>query len=129
MQTMFDDYDPDEHGDGYRNDYERASAWELIERPLLREDSLANSLTCQGKFVVCHSWPRYSRVHDAYLGEEIKVRGVYNTQAEAEETLAEEREALGGDDESSVFIWRFTPALPLPIPAPPVQDEPDEIPF
>jgi hypothetical protein len=106
-QEQWDEYQRDLEGDGYRNEFERCVAEQLIFRPSRNEEREARRLTEAGKFVVLQAWTRLCRVTDAIIGEEKAIVKVCDTLAEAEALVAE----LGHDDDGDCQTYLYR--LPL----------------
>jgi hypothetical protein len=127
MQTFYsqeqhDEYEHDQFGDGYSNEFQRCAAAQMFERPSRNEEPEARRLTDAGKFVVLHAFPRYCAITDAILGEEKVIVKACETQAEAQALVEELR---CDDYEEQTYLYR----IPAPVPARPVQWDDDEIPF
>lgn len=127
MQTFYspeqyDEYQRDLEGDGYANEFARASAESLILSGGIRNDTAkAHELSLGGKFVVLAHWPHCCRITDAVLGEAAAIDEVFDSLEAAQAYLAQQPQE---DQEYYFSLYR----LPVPAPAPAERD-PDDIPF
>jgi hypothetical protein len=122
-QEAFDEYQRELEGDGYTNEFARASAESLLLSGGIRNDTdKAHRLTLEGKFVVLAHWPHHCRITDAVLGEGIGIEEVFDTEAAAEAYRAQFFGAEYGE-----YYWSLY-RLPVPAAAPAERDL-DDIPF
>jgi len=120
-------YDEHDFGDGYSNDYQRAAAYQLIERPLKDERWFAASLHRAGMHVVMCRALRYCNVTSAVLGEDITVAAGYANLAEAEAYLGEQN---ANDSDGDFGFYLFAPPAPrAAVPATRTDDEDEPLPF
>jgi hypothetical protein len=125
-QEQYDEYERDLHGDGFSNEYQRASFESKLRYPPHNDRAEAIRLTEAGKFVVVSVAPYYCRVTDAIVGEHFSIVAVYNEDggdaAESHAWGLHERVC----DDASVFVYR----LPKPAALPAVTDDvEDDCPF
>lgn len=109
-------------GDGYSNEAQRASAYFVIERGGLKDQTpRAAALTAAGKVVVMVSGVVYGP-SDEVIGDDIEVDQVFDTEAEAEAYVASHV-----DNDCGYDYYHFVYRAPVPVPAPVVED--DDCPF
>jgi hypothetical protein len=133
MQTMFysqeqyDEYRRDLQGDGFTNEYQRASFQSWAEHPPKNETAMAYQLAMEGKWVVMYAYPYYCRVTSAILGEEVGIYKVCDSLAEAAAVRDDAIDCSAEDGEIRHFLY----LLPEPKPAAAlvVPDFDDELPF
>jgi hypothetical protein len=112
-------------GDGYSNEYQRASAESLMLRGgIPNQTAKAHELTLAGKFVVLCHWPFYCNVTSAILGEGVTIDVVFDSEADALAFEAQEAAQRHECDEAYSAIYRIPTA-----PAPYVADPDDDLPF
>lgn len=114
----------DEVDDGYSNEAARASAYFLIERGGLKDQTpRAAALTAAGKVVVMVSGVIYGPSSEV-LGADIEVDQVFDTEAEAEAYVASHL-----DNDCGYEFYHFVYRAPAPVVEAPVEDEDDDCPF
>jgi hypothetical protein len=127
-QEQYDEYQRDLEGDGFTNEYQRASFQSRMEDPPKNETALAHQLTVQGKWVVMYTYPYYCRITSAILAEEVAIYKVCDSLAEAAAVRDDANDCASEDPEIHHFIY----LLPEPKPATPAAhdlDDDDELPF
>jgi hypothetical protein len=109
-------------GDGFSNEYQRASFQSKLENPPHNERAEAERLTKAGKFVVVCVAPYYCRITDAIIGEHFTIVAAYDERDPAESHAWSYHERVC--DDASCFVYR------LPAPAAPAQPTvEDDLPF
>ena len=122
-EEQYREYCDDLAGDGYGNEYQRASAQARLENPPRNDQAEAERLTRAGKFVVVYVAPYYCRVTSGIIGEDFSVVASYDRRDEAESHAWSLHEQVC--DDATAFVYR----LPVVEPVKPYGREDDECPF
>jgi hypothetical protein len=121
-QEQYDEYEREQWGDGFSNEYQRCYFQSRLERQLKDERDQAARLYQAGRYVVCAEWEVCCPTTDGLIGYDWVVLKDFATREEAKAYIGEPDEAEG------VFLYH-PPALRLdPAPAP-VKEFDDELPF
>ena len=103
QRSLKENWQGEEPGDGYSNDYQRAFAHSQATTPRNNETNKAKELAKQGKFVVLVSAPVYCKSTDACLGQDISIYHVAKTYDEASEKAEEIYKRTQGDYDVQVI--------------------------
>lgn len=126
-EEQYREYQDDLMGDGFSNEYQRASFQARLENPIRNETDEAARLVKAGKWVVMYTFPYYCRITSGVLGEEVLIYKVCDSLAEAV-AIRDDANDCSEDPECHCFLYQ-APAEPLEPRGPAVPDFDDEIPF